>query len=222
MARDSVRVEAGLSEGDWVEAGQFLGYEDHVGVSSIGDHLHWHVAVIPPDTEPTYNGYYQAYVDATGQKPEVIPIVCHEGGRSVLWRTGVYTAAGCPAEAPWPGRSLFLAQAEPRSPLASVLQGIATISDEAIWIALKDPRLMLRTRQLIARMEPDFQDLVHLGRARISLVELKMVLELLAEYEQRGSAEIRRVLEPIRTQLESPSGRQNLGVIVEDRVTGLD
>ena len=52
-------------------------------------------------------------------------------------------------------------------------------------------------------------------------VELKMVLELLVEYERR-SAEIGRVLEPIRRQLESPSGRQNLGIVVEGRVAGLD
>ena len=79
---------------------------------------------------------------------------------------------------------------------------------------------MLRTRQLMARMEPDFQDLIHLGRARVSVTELEMVLELLVEYESRGSVEMRRVLEPIRKQLESPSGRQNLGIIVEDRFSG--
>ena len=31
MTKNSVRVDAGLSEGDWVEAGDFLGYEDDVG-----------------------------------------------------------------------------------------------------------------------------------------------------------------------------------------------
>jgi murein DD-endopeptidase MepM/ murein hydrolase activator NlpD len=221
MTRDSVRVDAGLSEGDWVEAGAFLGYEDQVGIAS-GDHLHWHVAVIPPDTEPTFNGYYQAYVDDTGQKPEVIPIVCHEGGRSVLWRNGIYTAGGCPAEALLPARSFFLAQPEPRSPLAAVFQAIASISDEGTWIALRDPKLMLRTRRLIARMEPDFQDLVRVGRAQVSIVELQMVRELLVEYEGRGSAEIRRVLGSIRKQLESASGRQSLGILMEDRVEGLD
>ena len=221
MTKDSVRVDAGLSEGDWVEAGRFLGFEDEVGWASIGEHLHWHVAVIPPDTEPTYNGYYQDYVD-TGEQPEVIPIVCHQGGRSVLWRTGTYAAAGCPAGAPWPARSFLSGQPESRSPVAAVLQRIGSISDEGVWIALGNPRLMLKTRELMARMEPHFQDLIQLGRARVSVTQLKSVLELLGEYERRGSVEMRRVLEPIREQLESPSGRQNLGVVVEDRVAGLD
>ena len=221
MTKDSVRGVAGLSEGQWVEAGEFLGYEDRVGEATI-DHLHWHVAVIPPDTQPTYNGYYQAYVEATGLQPEVIPIVCHAGGQSVIWRFGVYTAAGCPAAAPSPARSLVLAQPEPRSPVASALQGIASISDEGIWIALNDPRLLHETRQVMARMEPDFHDLLHIGRARISMAELKMVLELFGEYERRGSAEVARVLEPIRKQLESPSGRQILGIVVDGRLKGID
>ena len=221
MTKDSVRVDAGLRVGDWVEAGTFLGYEDEVGEATIGDHLHWHVAVIPPDTQPTYNGYYLDYVDA-GHQPEVIPIVCHQGGRSVLWRFGTYTAAGCPAEAAWPARSFLQGQPAPRSSLDAAIQGIATISDEGIWIALRDPRLMLRTRQLMARMAPDFQDLMQLGRARISMAELETVLGLLAEYENRGSADMRRVLEPIRKQLGSPSGRQSLGIVVDARSGGLD
>ncbi len=83
MTKDSVRVDAGLTEGDWGEAGDFLGFEDEVG-SAYGVHLHWHVAVIPPDTEPTLNGYYQDYFVETGVRPEVIPVVCHAGGSSVL------------------------------------------------------------------------------------------------------------------------------------------
>ncbi len=222
MTKDSVRVDAGLSEGDWVEAGAFLGYEDDVGWASIGDHLHWHVAVIPPDTEPTYNGYYQAYVDDTGELPEVIPIVCHEGGQSVLWRTGVYTAAGCPAAALSPARSLLQGQPAPQSPVAAVLQRIASISDEGVWLALGNPKLLLETRHVMTRMEPDFEDLIQLGRARVSATQLKSVLELLREYERLGGPEMRRVLEPIRKQLESPTGRQSLGVVVEDRSAGLD
>jgi murein DD-endopeptidase MepM/ murein hydrolase activator NlpD len=221
MTKDSVRVDAGLSEGDWVEAGAFLGYEDDVGMAS-GVHLHWHVAVIPPDTEPTHQGYYLDYVEDTGLQPEVIPIVCHEGGRSVIWRDTTYMAAGCPAGAAQPARSSFLEQPQPRSPLAAVFQRIASISDEGTWIALKNPKLMLRTRQLMARMEPDFQDLIRIGRAQVSTVELQKVLELLVEYERRGSAEIRRVLGQMRKQLESPSERKSLGVIVEERFGGLD
>lgn len=220
MTKDSVRGDAGLSEGQWVEAGTFLGYEDDVGDAS-GEHLHWHVAVIPPDTQPTYNGYYLDYVDDTGIQPEVIPIVCHAGGQSVLWRFGVYTAAGCPAQAASPARSLVLAPSEPRTPLASALQKIASISDEGVWIALSNPGLMLETRQVMARMEPDFADLLRMGRARVSMAELNTVLELLGEYERRGSAEVARVLGPIRKQLESASGRQSLGIVVDPRF-GLD
>ena len=222
MTKNSVRGVARLSEGQWIEAGDFLGYEDQVGTADIGDHLHWHVAVIPPDTLPTYNGYYKDYVDATGLKPEVIPIVCHAGGQSVLWRFGIYTAAGCPAEASSPARSWFRAQPEPRSPVASALQSIASISDEGLWIALNDPRLLHKTRQVMVRMEPDFHDLLHIGRARISMAELKTVLELFGEYERRGNAEVARVLEPIRKQLESPGGRQILGIVVDDRFEGID
>ncbi len=222
MTRNSVRGAAGLSEGQWVEAGDFLGYEDQVGYATIGDHLHWHVAVIPPDTQPTYNGYYQAYVDDTGSQPEVIPIVCHSGGQSVIWRFGIYTAAGCPAAAPAAARSKMLAQPPPASPLASALRSIASISDEGVWIALNDPRLLLDTRHVMARMEPDFQDLLRIGRARISPAELDAVLGLFREYERRGSAEVARVLEPIRKQLESPAGRQGFGVELDGRFRGLD
>ncbi len=220
MTKNSVRDDAGLSEGQWVEAGDFLGYEDRVGDAS-GDHLHWHVAVIPPDTQPTFNGYYLDYVNDTGIQPEVIPIVCHAGGQSVLWRFGVYTAAGCPAAALSP-RSLVLAQPGPRSPLASAIQNIASVSDEGIWLALNDPRLLLETRQVMARMEPDFHDLLRIGRARISMAELDMVLDLFGEYERRGSAEVARVLEPIRKQLESPIGRESLGIVVDGRFERID
>jgi hypothetical protein len=221
MTRNSVRGDAGLSEGDWVEAGDFLGYEDKVGEASV-DHLHWHVAVIPPDTQPTLNGYFWDYVVDTGIQPEVIPIVCHAGGQSVLWRFGIYTAAGCPAAALSPARSLTLPQPEPRSPLALALQNIASISDEGVWIALNDPRLLYETQQVMARMEPDFHDLLRIGRARISMEELQMVRDLLGDYERRGSADVVRVLEPLRKQLESPSGRQSLGIVVDGRHAGLD
>ncbi len=219
MTRNSVRVDAGLSEGDWVEAGDFLGYEDEVGVAS-GVHLHWHVAVIPPDTVPTHNGYYWDYVVDSGEQPEVIPIVCHQGGRSVLWRTGVYTAAGCPAEAAGSATSFLGGQQPPRSPLAAAVDRIASVTDEGIAIAMRDLPLMLRTTRVMARMEPDFQDLMQLGRARVSGSELKMVVELLRDYERR-SDNMRRVLQPIRAQLESAQGRQNLGVIL-DPFMGLD
>lgn len=215
MPKDSVRVDAGLSEGDWVEAGTFLGYEDEVG-DAYGVHLHWHVAVIPPDTEPTHNGYYLDYVDEIGKQPELIPIVCHQNGPSVLWRNSTYTAAPCPARSPSAGRSLFLGPPELRSPLAATLRAVSRITDEGVALALADPRLMLRTRRVFERLDPDFQDLLHLGRARISSAELEMLLDLLAEYESRGSTEMRRVLEQIRREAENPNARRNLGLIVEE------
>jgi hypothetical protein len=216
MTKNSVRGDAGLSEGDWVDAGQFLGYEDEVGDAS-GVHLHWHVAVIPPDTVPTYNGYYLDYVETTGLQPEVIPIVCHDDGRSVLWRTGTYTAAGCPAAASGPAQSFLQPPPKPESPVAAILQRIAIITDEAIWIALRNPSVMVTTRQLLKSNEPQFQDLLHFGRARVSASALEALLKLLAEYERRGSADMRRVLEPIRMQLATPSGRKRLGITVVGR-----
>ena len=96
----------------------FLGYEDEVGEASIGEHLHWHVAVIPPDTVPTYNGYYLDYVDETGQQPEVIPIVCHQGGRTVLWRTRHVHGRWLPCGSARPARSFCMVRPEPRSPVA--------------------------------------------------------------------------------------------------------
>mmetsp|Transcript_2515 Transcript_2515/g.3704 ORF Transcript_2515/g.3704 Transcript_2515/m.3704 type:complete len:614 (+) Transcript_2515:37-1878(+) len=44
LAHDSASVDAGLSVGDKVKVGQFIGIEDDVGCAS-GDHLHWEVAV---------------------------------------------------------------------------------------------------------------------------------------------------------------------------------
>jgi hypothetical protein len=218
MTKNSVRFGAALSEGDWVEAGDVLGYEDAVG-GAYGVHLHWHVAVIPPDTVPTYNGYYYDYVVNSGKQPEVIPIVCHQGGSSVLWRTGTYTAAGCPARAL--ARTL-LHLPQPVTPLDDALQRIASITDEMVSIALAEPRLMLQATRLMARMDTDFQDLIHLGRAHVSSEELAMVLELMGEFESRGSTEIRRVLEPIRQHLASPSGRRSFGIIEAKPLTRLD
>jgi hypothetical protein len=103
FAKGSVRGDAMRSEGDWVEAGDFLGFEDEVGVA-YGVHLHWHVSVMPPTAFPICNGHYlpcDAIFDAElSELPEVIPLVCHQDGPSVLWRTGTYTAAACAAQAP--------------------------------------------------------------------------------------------------------------------------
>lgn len=84
---------AGLQEGDWVEAGRFLGIEDDIGFAAFV-HLHWHVAVIDPAWTPSRNGDYESFLD--GRRPEVIPLVCTPNGDRVLWRDTIYTAVSCP------------------------------------------------------------------------------------------------------------------------------
>ena len=90
---------AGLSEGDWVEAGQPIGVESEVGFTPGGVHLHWHVAVIDPAWEPNTSGnggdYEHEHVDGT-PRPELIPIVCTANGDRVLLRFFDYVAAPCP------------------------------------------------------------------------------------------------------------------------------
>ncbi|MBX2800529.1 MAG: M23 family metallopeptidase [Myxococcales bacterium] len=73
--------QACLSEGDWVEAGQFLGIESDIGFAPGGRHLHWHVAVVNPDQTPN-NGYYP---DWTGmgwiKSPQLFPLMCRQGAQ---------------------------------------------------------------------------------------------------------------------------------------------
>ena len=52
--------------------------------------------------------------------------------------------------------------------------------------------------------------------------EFNSLLAVMVEYERRGSAEMRRVLEPLRKQLKSPTGRHALGIVVDDRFAGPD
>ena len=86
----------GLSEGDWVDAGDIIGIEGAVGQAQ-GVHLHWHVAVIDPNVTPDQHGYYEAWVNQPGiADPELIPLVCHAGGKNVLKTGNTYTAAPCP------------------------------------------------------------------------------------------------------------------------------
>jgi murein DD-endopeptidase MepM/ murein hydrolase activator NlpD len=94
-------LSAGLSVGDWVEAGQPIGIEDDIGFARIGRHLHWHVAVIDPDWTPSENGDYDSLIGngngrCSGRCPERIPLVCTANGRRVLFRNGSHTAAPCP------------------------------------------------------------------------------------------------------------------------------
>jgi murein DD-endopeptidase MepM/ murein hydrolase activator NlpD len=88
---------AGLNVGDWVEAGQYLGMEGAVGHTDGVPHLHWHVAVLDPSITPDEAGYYQDWVNQPGvSDPELIPLVCHADGTTLLFTNGSYTAAPCP------------------------------------------------------------------------------------------------------------------------------
>lgn len=51
IAQSSASVDAGLSVGDWIQAGQFLGIESNIGCAS-GDHVHHEVAIPDDPTDP--------------------------------------------------------------------------------------------------------------------------------------------------------------------------
>lgn len=232
--QNSVAVE----RGDIVLAGSFLGIESDVG-DAQGRHLHWHVAILPPYIEPTFNGYYRDYWIALGEGPELIPIVCHQGGESVLWRNSTYTAAGCPASgAPLPAAAPPIAALTPHkrsedgfdhvrralpagSPIRNTIERIARVSDEAVDIALADPPLAARTVSALMTLKPAFEELRSLGRARISTTELEMVRDLLAEYDVHGSERMHAALAPLRRMLAQPAGAQGLGLILQNPSNGL-
>ena len=232
--QNSVAVEPG----NIVLAGSFLGIESDVG-DAQGRHLHWHVAILPPYIEPTFNGYYLEYWEALGEGPELIPIVCHQGGESVLWRNSTYTAAGCPAgRAPLavagpPMVALtpqkrsedgfdYVSRALPAgSPIRNAIERIARVSDEAVAIALADPALASRTVSVLMSLKPSFEELRSLGRARISTTDLEVIRDLLAEYEARGSVRMHVALAPLRQMLAQPAGVQGLGLVVQKPSVGL-
>lgn len=95
MAEDSTTVDAGLSEGDWVTAGTFLGWESDIGHAS-GDHLHWEVAKLDPDhpLSNAANGWTHDWSgDGWAGSPNVLPSIC---GIGVLHQGETHTAAPCP------------------------------------------------------------------------------------------------------------------------------
>lgn len=102
MAPNSVTGQggffAGLSEDDWVTAGQPIGIEDDIGVSSLGDHLHWHVFRGQPDWEPEDSqggGHYEGLY--SGPRPELHTRVCTTQGKQYMVRHRTYTSAACPS-----------------------------------------------------------------------------------------------------------------------------
>jgi murein DD-endopeptidase MepM/ murein hydrolase activator NlpD len=90
MTKDSVTVDAGLSVGDHVTAGTFLGCEDEVGCAS-GEHLHFEVAM-PADPGNAINS--EGFL-VGGNRDNRIPRIC--GLSSGVFVDGArYTAGSCP------------------------------------------------------------------------------------------------------------------------------
>ena len=109
MERDSVRVFAGLSEGDWVDAGQPIGIEGDVGFtpcsSNVGQqlcgrHVHFAIFEIDRDTEaaqnvPSVMGDYEDYADVFG-RTERVPLFCTDAGYRYPRTGDTHVAAPCP------------------------------------------------------------------------------------------------------------------------------
>lgn len=96
MATDSVTVDAGLSEGDFVTAGTFLGIESDIGHAS-GDHGHWEVAKLDPDQpfSDEANGWTHDWSNGGwAASPNVLPQIC---GIGILKQGDVHTAGPCPS-----------------------------------------------------------------------------------------------------------------------------
>ncbi len=67
---------AGLSEGDWVESGQYLGVEDEVGQAS-GFHVHWEVVILDPADPITSGGFSKDWTGGAWQySPNLFPYMC--------------------------------------------------------------------------------------------------------------------------------------------------
>lgn len=83
LARNSVTVKAGLSVGQYVSMGQYLGDEDDIGCAN-GDHLHFEVGV-PRKKNPitTTGGFLQ---DNAGSKRNRVPRICGISGG--IFKTG--------------------------------------------------------------------------------------------------------------------------------------
>ena len=93
VATGSVRGSAGLSVGDSVVAGQYLGDEGNIGMavgSNNGRHLHFEVVVPDDPVTATPSGF-------TGDFPYElkIPRFCHVAGGLVV-KGSVYEAKACP------------------------------------------------------------------------------------------------------------------------------
>lgn len=109
MEQNSVRGFAGLTEGEWVEAGQRIGIESDVGFTPCaagnttplcGRHVHFTVFTFDPDAisaqnVPTVNGDYESYADTLG-RPELVPLFCTAAGLRFPNTGDTHVAAPCP------------------------------------------------------------------------------------------------------------------------------
>lgn len=220
FAKNSVTGVAGLSVGDTVSAGDFLGFESNVGVASFV-HLHWHVAALPSGVAPTFNGYYLDYVIETGRSPELIPIVCHQDGEHVMWRDNNYVAAGCIGSSLLSNRVQLgfehvRSHLRPGTPIEHAIARLSTISNEALSIAQADPELLTRTIHMLTKLRPVFDDLKQTGRARILKKDYDNIRKLVLEYQNQGSTRLHATLEPLTAMLENPASANGLGLIVWD------
>ncbi|HMQ59824.1 MAG TPA: M23 family metallopeptidase [Flavilitoribacter sp.] len=88
LTTGSVTGDAGLSVGDQVSIGAFLGYEGDVG-RACGVHLHFEVAV-PNDPNNPLNSGNGGFINGVNR----VPVICGIG--SVAFeRNHIYTAANC-------------------------------------------------------------------------------------------------------------------------------
>jgi murein DD-endopeptidase MepM/ murein hydrolase activator NlpD len=88
MTKDSVSVDAGLSVGDRVTAGTFLGCEDDVGCAS-GEHLHFEVALPEDPGNPIDSDGFLVNGNADNRIPRICELdgdVFVEGERYVAGR----------------------------------------------------------------------------------------------------------------------------------------
>jgi hypothetical protein len=93
MATGTTTDDAGLSVGDWVTAGTFLGIESDIG-HATGSHLHWQVTKINPDNPIDSEGFAIDWTnDGWLASPDVLPSIC---GIGILYDGDSHVAAPCP------------------------------------------------------------------------------------------------------------------------------
>lgn len=100
MQTGSVTEEAGLSVGDWVTAGTFVGLEGDIGLATAV-HLHWEVNWLDPDAPLSDPSGGWAAVPFWADEswtfaPNLLPTVCRVG---VLADDAHYTADDCSSRA---------------------------------------------------------------------------------------------------------------------------